>query len=208
MEKINYDLKMTKIIEENRKNNRKPTLLLHTCCAPCSSAVIARLASDFQITVLYYNPNIEPYDEYLQRKEEQKRFLKEISDRYIISFLDCDYDHQSFIEISKGLENEPERGIRCFKCYQLRLEKTAQIAALNHFDYFGTSLTVSPYKNSQKLNEIGAFLEEKYQVSFLYSDFKKHDGYKKSIEYSKEYHLYRQNYCGCKYSKTNNQKSD
>ena len=198
MEKINYDLKMQAIIKELPKGS---TVLLHTCCAPCSSAVIARLANDFEITVFYYNPNIEPQEEYIKRKEEQQRFLTEITTLYPIHFLDCDYDHDAFENITKGLEKEKEGGSRCFKCYRLRLEQTAKIAKLNHFDYFGTSLTVSPYKNATKLNEIGAELEKIYKVNFLYSDFKKHDGYKKSIEYSKQYHLYRQDYSGCHFSK-------
>lgn len=177
------------------------TLLLHTCCAPCSSAVISRLSDYFHITVFYYNPNIEPENEYIKRKEEQKRFLKEYPSKYPISFLDCDYDHEEFENMSHGLESEKEGGKRCTKCYTLRLEKTAKIAKEKNFDYFGTSLTVSPYKNAILLNKIGEELEKKYNVKYLYSDFKKQDGYKKSIELSKEYNLYRQDYCGCHYSK-------
>lgn len=201
MEKINFDQKMMEIIEKVQKKEEVPTLLLHTCCAPCSSAVLLRLADYFQITVFYYNPNIEPYEEYVKRKEEQKRFLKEFQTKYPISFLDCDYEHEAFLRASKGLEKEKEGGSRCFVCYRLRLEKTAQKALENGFTYFGTSLTVSPYKNAQKINELGEDLALKYQVSFLYSDFKKHDGYKKSIEMSKQYRLYRQDYCGCSFSK-------
>ncbi len=201
MEKINFDQKMMEIIEKVQKKEEVPTLLLHTCCAPCSSAVLLRLADYFQITVFYYNPNIEPYEEYVKRKEEQKRFLKEFQTKYPISFLDCDYEHEAFLRASKGLEKEREGGSRCFVCYRLRLEKTAQKALENGFTYFGTSLTVSPYKNAQKINEVGEDLALKYQVSFLYSDFKKHDGYKKSIEMSKQYRLYRQDYCGCSFSK-------
>lgn len=201
MEKINYNVLMEQIILEIEKKKVVPTLLLHTCCAPCSTAVIARLATFFKITVFYYNPNIEPYEEYLKRKEEQQRLLKIFPSKYPLSFLDCDYENEKFHEMAKGLEEEKERGPRCFKCYRLRLEKTALKAKENHFDYFGTSLTVSPYKNAQKLNEIGLELAKEYNISYLVSDFKKEDGYRKSIMYSKEYQLYRQDYCGCIYSK-------
>lgn len=201
MDKINYNILMEQIILDNEKNNRVPTLLLHTCCAPCSTAVIARLSDFFKITVFYYNPNIEPYEEYLKRKEEQQRLLKVFPSKYPLTFLDCDYENEKFHAMAKGLEEEKERGPRCFKCYRLRLEKTALKAKENHFDYFGTSLTVSPYKNAQKLNEIGLELAKEYGVSYLVSDFKKEDGYRKSIMYSKEYQLYRQDYCGCIYSK-------
>ena len=201
MEKKNYDKWMQEIIEKNQELEIIPTLLLHTCCAPCSSAVIERLSKYFRITVFYYNPNIEPLEEYLKRKEEQKRFLSEVTTPYPISFLDCDYEHEEFIQLSKGLENEKEGGPRCLKCYRLRLLKTALKAQELHFDYFGTSLTVSPYKNAQVLNQIGEELQKKFNVKYLYSDFKKRNGYKRSIELSKDYHLYRQDYCGCSFSK-------
>ena len=187
MEKKNYDKLMQEIIEKNQELGIIPTLLLHTCCAPCSSAVIERLSDYFQITVFYYNPNIEPEEEYVKRKEEQKRYLKEVNTLYSIQFLDCDYDHKEFVELSKGSENAPEGGARCIKCYQNRLEVTALKAQELHFDYFGTSLTVSPYKNAQVLNRIGESLSQKYSVSYLYSDFKKKNGYKRSIELSKEH---------------------
>lgn len=201
MEKINYDCLMEKIIMENRAKNRVPTLLLHTCCAPCSSAVIERLAQDFKITVFYYNPNIEPYEEYLKRKEEQKKFLKVFPSPNPLNFLDCDYENEEFRKLALGLEKEKEGGPRCFRCYRLRLLKTAQKAKELGFDYFTTSLSISPYKNAQKLNEIGLELEQVCGVPYLVSDFKKNDGYKKSILFSKEYNLYRQDYCGCVYSK-------
>ena len=201
MEKINYDCLMEKIIMENRAKSRVPTLLLHTCCAPCSSAVIERLAQDFKITVFYYNPNIEPYEEYLKRKEEQKKFLKVFPSPNPLNFLDCDYENEEFKKLALGLEKEKEGGPRCFKCYRLRLLKTAQKAKELGFDYFTTSLSISPYKNAQKLNEIGLELEQVCGVPYLVSDFKKNDGYKKSILFSKEYNLYRQDYCGCVYSK-------
>ena len=201
MEKINYDCLMEKIIMENRAKSRVPTLLLHTCCAPCSSAVIERLAKDFKITVFYYNPNIEPYEEYLKRKEEQKKFLKVFPSPNPLNFLDCDYENEEFKKLALGLEKEKEGGPRCFRCYRLRLLKTAQKAKELGFDYFTTSLSISPYKNAQKLNEIGLELEQVCGVPYLVSDFKKNDGYKKSILFSKEYNLYRQDYCGCVYSK-------
>lgn len=178
-----------------------PKLLLHSCCAPCSSYVIKTLTPYFDITILYYNPNIEPLEEYLKRKEEEKRFIKEFKGVNKIDFMDCDYDNDRFKELTKGLEKEPEGGARCVKCYYERLNKTALVAKESGFDYFGTTLTVSPYKNSAKINEIGALLEEKYSIKYLYSDFKKKDGYKESIRLSKEYNLYRQDYCGCNYSK-------
>ena len=201
MEKKNYDKWMQEIIEKNQELEIVPTLLLHTCCAPCSSAVIERLSKYFHITVFYYNPNIEPLEEYLKRKEEQKRFLSEVTTPYPINFLDCDYEHEEFIQLSKGLESEKEGGSRCLKCYRLRLLKTVLKAQELHFDYFGTSLTVSPYKNAQALNQIGEELQKKFNVKYLYSDFKKRNGYKRSIELSKDYHLYRQDYCGCSFSK-------
>ena len=196
--KTNYDIELEKIIKENI--GTKPTLLLHSCCAPCSSSVIERLLPYFNITIFYYNPNIEPYKEYLKRKEEQIKFIKDLNEN--INFLDCDYENEIFKELSKGLENMPEGGYRCHKCYNLRLEKTAITAKKNNFDYFGTTLTVSPYKNSQVLNKIGEELSKSLNIKYLYSDFKKKEGYKKSIELSKKYNLYRQNYCGCIYSKT------
>ena len=198
IQKINYQKKLDDIIT-NLKGT--PKLLLHSCCAPCSSYVISYLTNYFDITILYYNPNIEPYEEYEKRKQEEIRFINEFPNVNKLDILDCDYDNDLFHEIAKGLENEPEGGARCVKCYYQRLEKTCLLAIENNYDYFGTTLTVSPYKNSDKLNKIGEVLENKYNIKYLYSDFKKKEGYKKSIEYSKEYNLYRQNYCGCIYSK-------
>ena len=197
---VNYD-NVFKDIIKNIKGT--PRVLLHSCCAPCSSQVLARLSDNFLVTVLYYNPNIEPFSEYEKRKDEQKRFIKSFPSKNQISFLDCDYENEKFKIIAKGLENIPEGGERCHKCYTLRMEKTAALAKENNFDYFCTTLSVSPFKNSRVLNEIGNVLEKKYDIKYLYSDFKKEDGYKKSIEYSKKYNLYRQNYCGCIYSKEN-----
>ena len=200
MQKINYDKKLDEIINSL---DYIPKLLLHSCCAPCSSAVIERLSKYFDITILYYNPNIEPYEEYIKRKEEEIRFINEFNSTNKLELLDCDYDNGKYHEITKGLEDLPEGGVRCHKCYNLRLDYTAMKAKENNFDYFGTTLTVSPYKNSQVLNEIGSILENKYNVKYLFSDFKKKEGYKRSIELSKDYNLYRQNYCGCIYSKRN-----
>lgn len=198
----NYNIELENLLKHLTST---PTLLLHSCCAPCSSYVLSYLTKYFKITVLYYNPNISPKEEYEKRKEEQIRLINEMPFVNPVTIIDCDYDNDKFEEIVKGLEEEKEGGCRCHKCYRLRLEKTATLAKQNHFDYFGTTLTVSPYKNSQKLNEIGAELESIYQVPYLYSDFKKKEGYKKSIELSRIYNLYRQNYCGCVYSKQKNE---
>ena len=191
---INYNEEMKKIISNLDDHNK---LLLHSCCGPCSSSVIERLRDYFDITVIYYNPNIEPKEEYEKRKSEQLRLLNELG----IKFMDIDYLNNEYHEKVKGYENEPENGLRCPLCFELRLDKTASKAKENNFDYFGTTLTVSPHKNSKIINEIGLKLEEKYGVKFLLSDFKKEDGYKRSIELSKKYDLYRQDYCGCLYSK-------
>ena len=191
----NYANKLKEIIY---KLDYKPKLLLHSCCAPCSSYVITYLYDYFDITILYYNPNIYPYEEYKKRKDEQIRLISNFKG---VKIIDCDYDNDIYNEVIKGLENEPERGSRCTKCFYLRLDKTGEIAKENNFEYFGTTLTVSPYKNARLLNEIGEDISKKYDIKWLYSDFKKNDGYKKSIELSKKYDLYRQDYCGCIYSK-------
>lgn len=191
---MNYNEEMKKIISTF---DGKKTLLLHSCCGPCSSSVIERLKEYFDITVLYYNPNIEPVEEYIKRKNEQLRLLKELD----VKFLDIDYLNEEYHNTIKGYENEPENGARCPLCYKLRMEKTAKLAKDNNFDYFCTTLTVSPHKPSKIINEIGLDLEKEYQIPYLLSDFKKEDGYKRSIELSKEYNLYRQDYCGCLYSK-------
>ena len=196
---MNYQNKLMEIITSLDK---RPKLLLHSCCGPCSTAVLSFLVPYFNITVLYYNPNIEPIEEYLKRKNEQIRFINEYQ-RKEIEFLDCDYDNTTFRNKVKGLEKEKEGGARCPVCYKLRLDYTARKAKELGYDYFGTTLTVSPYKHSKTINEIGATLEKVYGINFLYSDFKKKDGYKKSIEMSKEYNLYRQEYCGCLMGKNN-----
>lgn len=201
MKSENFDKLLEELIQKNKEKAIVPTLLLHSCCAPCSSYVLEYLSKYFKITVFYYNPNISPEDEYLKRKEEQTRLIQEMKTVYPVQILDCDYDNSLYEEAIQGLENEPERGSRCTICFRMRLEKTAQVASREHFDYFGTTLTVSPYKNAKLLNEMGRQMENTYSVKFLFSDFKKKNGYKRSIELSQEYHLYRQDYCGCKYSK-------
>ncbi len=198
---MNYNKEMEEILKKLKEENKVPTILLHSCCAPCSSHVITTLMPYFNITILYYNPNIEPFSEYLKRKEEQIKLLKLIKSPHKLNIIDCDYNNNLFKEMAHDLEKEKEGGIRCFKCYELRLAYTAQKAKENNFDYFGTTLTVSPFKNALKLNEIGFKLQEQYHINYLPSDFKKKNGYKNSIELSKKYNLYRQNYCGCIYSR-------
>lgn len=198
--KENYSNKCEQILNSLKETKN---ILIHSCCGPCSSYVIKYLLPYFNITILYYNPNIFPYEEYLKRKEEQIKVINElnkISDNKI-NIMDCDYDNSIYEKEIKGLEKEPERGKRCEVCYKLRMEKTAVLAKEKNYDYFCTTLSVSPYKNANLINQIGKELEEKYNVKWLYSDFKKKDGYKESIKLSEKYNLYRQNYCGCIYSK-------
>lgn len=199
--KINYQLELDKTIKNITEKNICPKLLLHSCCAPCSSYVLEYLTKFFDITVLYYNPNISPEKEYRHRVEEQKRLISEMCPD--VKFIEGNYEPQKFYEMSKGLENEPERGARCLKCYRMRLEKTAEIAKNNGFDFFTTTLSISPQKDSSVLNKIGKDLSEKYNIPYLFSDFKKRNGYKRSIELSAAYNLYRQNFCGCIFSRTN-----
>ena len=206
---INYQKELDRLIEKLTAENKILRLFLHSCCAPCSSYVLEYLREFFRITVFYYNPNISMENEYLKRAAEQKRLIAEynrlIKDGqakgFEIGVVEGDYAPQEFYDITKGLEQCPEGGERCFKCYELRLRETARRAAAGGFDYFATTLTISPLKNAQKLNEIGKRLSEEYSISWLPSDFKKKNGYKRSIELSAEYGLYRQNYCGCVYSK-------
>ena len=193
--KTNYQIIMENIINNLEK---KPRLLLHACCGVCSSSVLEKLIPYFTITVLYYNPNIYPEAEYQKRLSTLKELIEKM---YLnIEVMEIGYDSEKFEEMSKGLEKEKEGGERCTKCFYLRLEETAKIAKEKKYDYFCTTLSVSPYKDSQKLNKIGKVLEEKYNIKYLYSDFKKKEGYKRSNELSRKYNLYRQNYCGCKYS--------
>ncbi|MBR2711207.1 MAG: epoxyqueuosine reductase QueH [Bacilli bacterium] len=194
---MNYDLEMQKQMGNIKEGTK---LLLHACCAPCSSAVLERLSDFFEITIFYYNPNITEEKEYLKRIEELKKFISLVKYKYPISLILGNYEPQKFFEMAKGLEDEPERGKRCYKCYAMRLEESARIADELGFDYFCTTLTLSPHKNSNWINEIGEDLNNRYNSIYLYSDFKKRNGYKRSIELSKEYDLYRQDYCGCVYS--------
>ena len=193
--KRNYEREMQEVLTKIQDGT---PLLLHSCCAPCSSACLERLKDKFKITVLYYNPNIDEDEEYEKRKAEQIRFLTQTGWAEI---LDCDHDKSSFEKIALGLENEKERGTRCYACYFLRLEKTAQVAKANGFDWFCTTLSLSPHKNADWLNEIGEKVGGRYEVNYLISDFKKKGGYPRSIQLSNEYGLYRQDFCGCKYSK-------
>ena len=199
--KTNYEEKMLAMIESAPKGAK---LLLHSCCAPCSSACLERLFRHINITVYYYNPNIEREEEYEKRKAEQIRFLKETG---YATVLDCEHDKAAFEEIAKGYEEEPERGKRCYRCYKLRLDRTAKAAKEHGYDYFATTLTLSPYKNAEWLNELGEQAEKEYGVAYLFSDFKKKNGYRRSIELSKEYGLYRQDFCGCEFSRIATEKA-
>ncbi len=199
MMKINYSLILEKTLSELEKSGSKPSLLLHVCCAPCSSYVLEYLSSHFNITLFFYNPNIAPESEFDHRLAELKRFASEAG--YNVKIESPAYDSSEFYSRVRGLENLPEGGERCKICYELRLRKTASAAAQGKYDYFTTTLSISPYKRADWLNEIGARLEVDYGVDYLFSDFKKKGGYKRSIELSEKYGLYRQNYCGCVYSK-------
>ncbi|WP_294344877.1 epoxyqueuosine reductase QueH [uncultured Clostridium sp.] len=196
--KENYNKKMLIEIDKIIDNNKKPTLLLHSCCAPCSSYVIEFLSQYFQIEVFFFNPNIYPENEYIKRLEEQIRLIKEMGFNYKV--VENKYESNLFYDSIRGYEKMGEGSKRCEKCFMLRLDKTAQYAKLNKFDYFTTTLTISPLKNAELINSIGEELENKYNVKFLNSDFKKNNGYKTSVELSKKYNLYRQNYCGCVFS--------
>lgn len=198
-QKINYRIKQEKILRTLDPND-PPRLLLHSCCAPCSGAVLEYLSEYFLITVLYFNPNIYPEEEFLRRIAEQKRLIAELPCKNPVSFEEHGWQQQRFYVAVRGLEEIREGGERCFACYRLRLEETARLAAEGGYGYFTTTLSVSPYKNAVKLNEIGEELAEKYGVAHLPSDFKKKDGYRRSIELSEKYGLYRQNYCGCIFS--------
>lgn len=193
---MNYQLEMEEII---KNLHYRPKLLLHSCCGPCSSYVLSALTDYFDITVYFYNPNVYPNEEYNKRLKEQIKLINEMNNNKI-DIAETFYDDEDYYAYIKGHEKDLEGGTRCHLCYFYRMEKTCIYAKENNYDYFTTTLSVSPYKNSKVLNEIGKSLEEQYNVKYLYSDFKKKDGYKKSIELSKKYDLYRQDYCGCKYS--------
>ena len=195
---MNYNNEMYKQIKEIEEGTE---LLLHACCAPCSSAVLEKLANFFKITIYFYNPNISSKKEYNKRLSELKKFIKEYKTKYEVKIIEGKYEPELFDEIAKGMENLPEKGKRCYYCYKMRMNDTAKIAEKNKIPFFTTTLSLSPHKNAKWINEIGKDLEKEYKTSFLYSDFKKEEGYKRSIELSKEYNLYRQDYCGCIYSK-------
>lgn len=201
MQNRNYQKELEKLIEKQQRDGEKPSLLLHSCCAPCSSYVLEYLAPYFNICDFYYNPNISPKQEYEDRKEELVRLIKEMGLSAEVTFLEGSYQPEDFFAMAKGLEDLPEGGERCFKCYEMRLRESARIAAEQGAEYFATTLTISPLKNAQKLNEVGERLAAEYGVKYLPSDFKKKNGYKRSVELSVQYELYRQNYCGCVFSK-------
>ena len=197
----NYQKELDRILEKLEKEGRVPRLLLHSCCAPCSSYVLEYLSRYFEITVLYYNPNIYPPDEYRLRAEEERQLIARMPFVHPVTMKEGTYDPQLFYEAARGLEGEPEGGKRCEACYELRLKEAAREAKAGGYDFFTTTLSISPLKPAGKLNQIGERVAEEYGTVYLPSDFKKRDGYKRSIELSREYGLYRQNYCGCVYSR-------
>lgn len=203
MQKINYGKILDDKLHELEISGKKPSLLLHACCAPCSSHTLLYLYKYFNITLYFFNPNIAPQSEYEFRKSELKRLVSELSLK--VNIIDEDYNPEPFYQLAKGLENLPERGERCQKCIGYRLRKTAETALKLNSDYFTTTLTISPHKDCDFINQCGGKLAEELKIKYLFSDFKKHDGYKHSIELSKQYNLYRQNYCGCIYSKRINE---
>lgn len=198
--KENFQLQTENIISRHQRAGEIPTLLLHSCCAPCSSYVLEYLSQFFRITVFYYNPNIYPDEEYYHRVREQQEFIKKFPAKNPIDFIEGEFDKHRFYETVKGMENMREGGERCFACYELRLREAAECAKEQGMDYFCTTLSISPLKNAEKLNEIGQRLEAEYGVKYLPSDFKKKNGYKRSVEISREYGMYRQDYCGCVFS--------
>ncbi|MCM1191633.1 MAG: epoxyqueuosine reductase QueH [Butyrivibrio sp.] len=207
MNRVNYQKELDKLLERQEEKRAAgeaaPALFLHSCCAPCSSYVLEYLCSHFRITVFYYNPNISAGEEYVKRAAEEKRLIEAYNGEgkgFPIQITEGEYEPRRFLETVRGLESCPEGGERCFRCYELRLRETARRAAEGGFDYFCTTLSISPLKNAEKLNEIGLRLSEEYGIPWLPSDFKKKNGYKRSVELSAEYGLYRQNYCGCAFS--------
>ena len=201
MNKRNYQRELDQLLEHTQKEEKVPRLFLHSCCAPCSSYVLEYLSQYFEITVFFYNPNISLEEEYRKRVAEIQRLVAEMSFTHPVQIMEGTYDPQIFYEMARGLERVPEGGKRCFKCYRLRMEEAAKLAKEGNYDYFTTTLSISPLKNAEKINEIGEALAEIYGVKHLPSDFKKKNGYKRSIELSHDYGLYRQNYCGCVFSK-------
>ncbi|MDD6618931.1 MAG: epoxyqueuosine reductase QueH [Clostridiales bacterium] len=201
MNKVNYQKELDKLIEKLEQTKEVPRLFLHSCCAPCSSYVLEYLSEHFAITVFYFNPNIAPEEEYRKRVEEQKRLIEQLPAVYPIQFLEGRYEPEEFYSRVRGLEKEPEGGARCRVCFELRLEEAARLAAEGGYDYYTTTLSISPLKNAQVLADVAIKMGEKWGVAWLPSDFKKKEGYKRSIQLSSEYDLYRQNYCGCVFSR-------
>lgn len=201
-EKVNYDKLMQKIIAGFES---RPTILLHSCCGPCSTSVIERLVDDFEVTVFFYNPNIDDRDEYELRKQNQIKYINERYGEEKVHFIEGKYDVDTFLEFAEPLSDAPEGGARCALCFEFRLRETARLAAEKIFNFFSTTLTVSPMKNASVINQIGLETAEKTGVKFLVSDFKKRGGYQRSIELSKEYDLYRQHFCGCGFSRSENE---
>lgn len=199
MEKRNYQRELDAVIGEEGAKGNRPSLLLHVCCAPCSSYVQEYLSEHFDITLFFYNPNMDSDEEYDLRASELNRLVREAG--FPSKVIICDYDHETFEAMSKGLRDEPEGGRRCYRCYELRMRQAAEYAKKNGFSYFTTTLSISPYKRADWINEIGERLALEYGVRHLPSDFKKRNGYKRSIELSREYDLYRQDYCGCEMSR-------
>lgn len=200
MNKVNYQLILDKTLAEIEKSKETPSLLLHSCCAPCSSYCIEYLSNYFNITIFYYNPNIEP-EEFVRRYNEQCKFVNAIKTKNPVKVIKGRYNDNDYYDLISGHELDEEGGERCTICYRMRLEESAKYASINHFDYFTTTLSISPMKDAERLNLIGSELSKEYNVKYLFSDFKKRNGYLRSIELSKEYSLYRQDYCGCVYSK-------
>ena len=198
---MNYQKLLDQELIKITNEGIKPTLLLHACCAPCSSYTLEYLSKYFDITIYYYNPNIHPESEYKRRILELSKFLKEFNTPNKVSLIEARYNPNEYFESVKGLENLGEKSKRCYECYKLRMEDACKYAKTNNFDYFTTTLSISPYKVAEWINEIGADLEKKYNIKYLYADLKKKNGYKRSIELSRIYNLYRQDYCGCIYSK-------
>lgn len=202
----NYAKELERLIQKLQQEGKVPRLLLHACCAPCSSAVLEYLSQYFAITLLYYNPNIAPLEEYQKREAELRRLVSQMKFTHPVELLPCQYDGQAFVQAARGLEGEPEGGKRCEACFRLRLRYAAQEAARLRFDYYTTTLSISPMKNAPLLNQLGEEIGREFGVAHLPSDFKKKDGYKRSVQLSKEYDLYRQDYCGCAFSKAQRQR--
>lgn len=202
----NYAKELERLIQKLQQEGKVPRLLLHACCAPCSSAVLEYLSQYFAITLLYYNPNIAPLEEYQKRETELRRLVSQMKFTHPVELLPCQYDGQAFVQAARGLEGEPEGGKRCEACFRLRLRYAAQEAARLRFDYYTTTLSISPMKNAPLLNQLGEEIGREFGVAHLPSDFKKKDGYKRSVQLSKEYDLYRQDYCGCAFSKAQRQR--